>query len=138
MSLLMFTFGDDTPYSVHSPHNFRQNTVVYTGTHDNNTVKGWYTKETDKKLRRRINQYLGRKITSLNVTHALICLAYQSVAKLAMVPMQDILGLGRKARMNIPSVETGNWGWRLTKKQIQNKHIKMLRKWTELFGRIKE
>jgi 4-alpha-glucanotransferase len=136
MSLIMFTFGDDTSYSVHSPHNFRQNTVVYTGTHDNNTTKGWYKKETNKKLRQRINQYTGRKITSLNISREFMRLAYQSVAKLVVIPMQDILGLGKKDRMNIPSVETGNWGWRLTKKQIRKKNVKTLRKWAELYGRL--
>jgi 4-alpha-glucanotransferase len=136
MSVLMFTFGDDTSYSVHSPHNFRPNTVAYTGTHDNNTVKGWYKNEIGKKQKMRINLYAGRKISSSGISRELIRLAYQSVAKLVIVPMQDILGLGIKARMNIPSVEKGNWGWRLTKKQLRKKNIKTLRKWAEIYGRL--
>jgi 4-alpha-glucanotransferase len=136
MSLLVFTFGDDTPYTVHSPHNFRRNTVVYTGTHDNNTVKGWYKKELNKIIKRRINQYTGKRITSSNITLELIRLSYQSVAKLVIIPMQDILGLGQKSRMNIPAVETGNWGWRMTKKQFRKKNVAMLRKLAEMYGRI--
>jgi 4-alpha-glucanotransferase len=135
MSILMFTFGDNTHDSIHSPHNFRANTVAYTGTHDNNTVKGWYKTETGKTQRHRISQYIGRKISSSGISKELIRLVYQSVAKLAIVPMQDVLNLGTKARMNIPSVEKGNWGWRLRKKQIRKKNIITLNKWSEIYGR---
>lgn len=136
MSLMQFTFGDDTPTSVHSPHNFKHNTIVYTGTHDNNTTKGWFKDETGKKLRNRMRMYIGKKITGRNVTEELMRLAYQSVAKLVVIPMQDILGLGRAARMNIPSVETGNWGWRVKANYDQKKTVRKLKKWTELFNRL--
>jgi 4-alpha-glucanotransferase len=136
MCLLEFTFGDDTPTSVHSPHNFTRNSIVYTGTHDNNTAKGWFKDETGKKLRLRMQHYIGKKITSSNVSDELIRLAYQSIAKLVIIPMQDILGLGRKARMNIPSVETGNWGWRVKANYDKIKTIRKLKKWTELFNRL--
>lgn len=80
--------------------------------------------------------YIGRKITGRNVTDELIRLAYQSVAKLVIIPMQDILGLGRNARMNIPSVETGNWGWRVKSNYDRKKIERKLKKWAELFNRL--
>jgi 4-alpha-glucanotransferase len=136
MCLMQFTFGDDTPTSVHSPHNFSKNSIVYTGTHDNNTTRGWFRDETGKKIRNKMRQYIGKKITASNVSEELIRLAYQSVAKLVIIPMQDILNLGKKARMNIPSVETGNWGWRVKSNYDRKKTIRKLKKRTELFNRL--
>lgn len=136
MSVLQFTFGNDTPTSVHSPHNFSINTVVYSGTHDNNTAKGWFKDSAGKKIRTKMKLYTGKRMTSVNISGELIRLAYQSVAKLVIIPMQDILGLGRAARMNIPSVETGNWRWRLKRSYDRKNIIRKLKKQVELFNRI--
>jgi 4-alpha-glucanotransferase len=75
-------------------------------------------------------------VNALNCHKELMHFAYRSVAKLVILPMQDILGLGSKARMNIPSVETGNWKWRLKKYQVKVKVEKKLRKLTEITGRL--
>jgi 4-alpha-glucanotransferase len=136
MRVLMFAFGGDMVNNLHIPHNFSQNSVVYTGTHDNNTVKGWFKKELGRKARKNLSNYLGRNVNAMNCPKAMVRFAYKSVAKLAIIPMQDILGLGMASRMNIPSVETGNWTWRLKKNQIKVKTEKKLRKLSEITGRM--
>ncbi len=136
MRILMFAFGNDTPGSLHTPHNYNRNTVVYTGTHDNNTVRGWFKKELGFKARRKLSQYLGKNMNAINCPKILIQFAYKSVANLTIIPIQDILGLGQQARMNIPSVETGNWRWRLRKNQLKRKVERKLKKLGEITGRI--
>jgi 4-alpha-glucanotransferase len=136
MRVLMFAFGGNMSNNLHIPHNFVPNSVVYTGTHDNNTVKGWFKKELGKKSRKILSLYLGRNVNAVNCPKAMIRFAYKSVAKLAIIPMQDILGLGPASRMNIPSVETGNWIWRLKKNQVKVNTEQKLRKLTEITGRI--
>jgi 4-alpha-glucanotransferase len=136
MRILMFAFGNDMPGSIHIPHNYSQNTVVYTGTHDNNTVKGWFIKELGIKARRKLSYYMGKPVNAINCPKILIQFAYKSVAKLVIIPMQDILALGQQARMNIPSVETGNWRWRLRKHQLTRKSERRLKKLSEITGRL--
>jgi 4-alpha-glucanotransferase len=108
MRILQFAFGGATENRF-LPHNYERNTVVYTGTHDNDTTWGWYNSinETERDLLRR---YLGRDCK--DVTWDLIRLAWMSVADLAMTTLQDVLNLGSEARMNFPGKESGNWGWR--------------------------
>lgn len=137
MKVLQFAFGDDSKDSLHIPHNFASaNFVVYTGTHDNNTSVGWYLNDTDKEERQRLEDYAGHLVTKRNVHRALGRLAYASIAKIVIVPVQDILGLDERARMNMPASLIGNWSWRLKAglpglfEEIQ------LRLWTEVFGRI--
>jgi 4-alpha-glucanotransferase len=132
--ILQFSFEKDMPYSIHTPHNYNQNSVVYTGTHDNNTVKGWYKNELGKKGRKNLQYYLGKKVNSRTCPKELIRFAYKSISCLAIIPMQDILGLGKAARMNIPSVEKGNWRWRLRKRK-RTRTEKELKKLVESFGR---
>ena len=109
MRVLQFAFGDDArnPYL---PHNYDADTVVYTGTHDNDTTAGWYA-ALDEKSRHNLLTYLARD--GSDVVHDLIRLAYQSVADAAIVPMQDVLALGSEARMNLPGRPEANWSWRL-------------------------
>ncbi len=114
MKVLQFAFGDDSAKSIHVPHQYaNQHAVVYTGTHDNDTCVGWYKKELHKKERKRINEYMGYKVDVHQVSFALIRLAYASVAGLAIIPMQDVLGKGSSARMNTPAGTKKNWKWRL-------------------------
>ncbi|MGM0377973.1 MAG: 4-alpha-glucanotransferase, partial [Bacteroidota bacterium] len=113
MRVLQFAFGDDLPESVHIPHNHTFNSVVYTGTHDNNTVQGWYRNELDKAARKRIKLYTGNKIKSKNIHRVFTRLAWASQAQLVIVPVQDLTGKGPEAQMNRPSVSEGNWTWRL-------------------------
>ena len=112
MRILQFAFGDDSN-NAYLPHNYVRNSVVYPGTHDNDTAIGWWNKASDKE-KQFVAKYLGYKsvaeITEIN--WEFIQLALASVADLAILPLQDILGLDDRARMNDPSVNAGNWRWR--------------------------
>lgn len=135
MKLLMFAFGDDLPLNPYIPHNYSRNCVVYTGTHDNNTVKGWFESETSPEDRERLFKYLGREVSADIIHIELMRLAMMSVANLAIIPMQDILGLGHESRMNLPATSKRNWEWRMMKEQITPELIKQLSGMTELYGR---
>jgi 4-alpha-glucanotransferase len=135
MRLMQFAFGTNSDTSVHAPHNHTYNSIVYTGTHDNNTTKGWFASETKHSNRRHLNRYVGKKVRYRNVHLELIRMAYASVAKLAIIPIQDFMGLGSNGRMNVPSVEKGNWEWRLTKKQLKPKIEKRIKTFVKTFGR---
>ena len=113
MKVLLFAFGEDNPMHPYLPHNYQSNCVVYTGTHDNNTIKGWFENEATGKEKERLFNYLGHEVSDSEVHWELIRLAMMSVADMAIIPMQDILGLGQEARMNRPAVKQGNWRWRL-------------------------
>jgi malto-oligosyltrehalose synthase/4-alpha-glucanotransferase len=137
MKVLQFAFGDDMPFSIHIPHQYStDNCVVYTGTHDNNTTKGWYKTESSKLNRQNMTDYIGSKITKRNVAFQLIRLAAASTARLAIIPIQDILGLGKSARMNTPSSTENNWGWTMTQGAFSPDHEAQLRLLTRLFGRF--
>lgn len=135
MRLLLFAFDDTLPRNPYAPHNHVRNCVVYTGTHDNNTVKGWFSTETSDEDRTRLFAYLGREAPYEALHWALIRLAYSSVANLVLIPMQDILGLGGETRMNLPATSDGNWGWRLQAEQITPEVTDRLRQMVHLFGR---
>lgn len=108
MLILQFAFdsGPDNPYL---PHNHTVDSVVYTGTHDNDTTMGWY-QSLDEGRRQQVMEYLGHPNDPM--PWALIESAYASVAQMAIIPMQDVLELGSEQRMNIPGVAEGNWRWR--------------------------
>src|SRR5262249_3316547 len=114
MRVLHFAFGGEADHRF-LPHNYLRNTVVYTGTHDNDTTHGWYaTLPANEKAF--LHRYLGREAT--DVAWDLIRLAWGSVADYAVVPLQDVLDLGTEARMNMPSRAAGNWGWRFTEEML--------------------
>ena len=115
MAVLQYGFGNDIATSPFIPHNFTENIIAYTGTHDNNTTKGWFRKELKEEDKVRLNAYLNQKISEQNASLALIKLGLLSVAKIAIFPLQDFLNLDEKAIMNKPSVGEGNWKWRVTK-----------------------
>lgn len=135
MKILMFAFGYDLPTNPYIPHNLYKNCIVYTGTHDNNTVKGWFENELSTQNKERLFKYFGRKITKDEIPWELIMLAMRSVADTAIFPMQDLLGLDEKARMNLPSTASGNWGWRLVSEQLTSDLSKKLAEMTEICGR---
>jgi malto-oligosyltrehalose synthase/4-alpha-glucanotransferase len=136
MKVLQFAFGDDMSSSIHIPHQYAsENCLVYTGTHDNNTTKGWFKNESSKIDRRNMMNYLGTEINKNNVAFQLMRLAFASTAKLAIIPIQDILGLGKSARMNTPSSTENNWGWRMEAGDFSRNHEERLRVLTRLFGR---
>lgn len=131
MRILQFAFAQiDSP---HLPHRFDPRTVVYTGTHDNDTAKGWFA--TAPELERESSRdYLGCEET--DVAWGLIRSAYTSVAEIAIVPVQDILGLGSEGRMNRPGAEHGNWSWRLQLGALTREHAEKLRRLAEITGRL--
>lgn len=132
MRILQYAFGGDAS-SRDLPHNYNQNSVVYTGTHDNDTTAGWY-RSAAKNVKHHCRTYLkanGREI-SWDMTRA----AFSSVADTAIVPAQDLLGLGNEARMNLPCGRGPNWQWRLRDAQLNEDITQRLRDLTETFGRI--
>lgn len=135
MRVLLFAFGEDFPDGAFLPHNHVRHCFVYTGTHDNNTVKGWFEKEAYEKEKKRLCSYIGRNVSATKISWEMIRLAMMSVADTAIISMQDLLGLGAEARMNDPSKTKGNWHWRLDKDPITKKLTSRLRKMTETYGR---
>src|ERR1700688_4417751 len=109
MAVLQFGFGDAGAHT-HLPHTFTTEKVVYTGTHDNDTLLGWWASGATEYERQQVAAYLGRCDDGVN--WAMIRAASNSVASMCMVPMQDALDLGSDARMNVPSHGGGNWRWR--------------------------
>ncbi len=135
MKVLQFAFGDTLAQSDHAPHNFEPNFFVYTGTHDNNTTAGWYRKEVKAKVREQISVYANAKVTEKNVSEVLTRMAFASVAKTAIIPLQDILGLDESARMNVPASTSKNWQWRLDADISLEKQEKWLKELTQLYNR---
>jgi 4-alpha-glucanotransferase len=135
MSVLQFAFGHDPARSPHAPHNYAENSIVYTGTHDNNTTRGWFEKDLKADRRKVLFDYLGRCVSAGDVAWELMRAAHRSVAKVAIVPMQDVLGLGAEARMNRPAGKDGNWRWRMRPGQSDARLAQRLRKLTETYGR---
>jgi 4-alpha-glucanotransferase len=118
------------------PHTYEANFVAYTGTHDNNTIRGWFEKEATSDDKRRLFRYLGGDVPVSELHWAMIRLAMMSVANMAIFPMQDILGLGEEARMNRPSTGEGNWEWRLLPGQLIPAVTQRLLEMTEIYGRV--
>jgi 4-alpha-glucanotransferase len=109
MRIFQFGFADKHAHN-YLPHHYVTNTVVYTGTHDNNTSRGWWDEEASKVEKEAAKTYLGT--TKKEFVWDMIRSAEGSVADLCLVPVQDILDLGTEARMNMPSRAAGNWTWR--------------------------
>jgi 4-alpha-glucanotransferase len=143
MSILQFAFGADAQGSEFRPHNFPRERVVYTGTHDNDTTIGWWsstgegdsTRSSEDVAREKAFalEYLGADGREMNWT--LIRAALASVANTVIIPMQDVLGLGREARMNLPGRASGNWGFRFTWDQVSADIVKRLRTLVDTYDR---
>ena len=136
MRVLQFAFGDDFPDCLHLPHLYEKNCVAYTGSHDNNTVKGWYHTEIDESTKKKLHQYSGRKLPANKIHWEMIRIAMMSVADMVIIPFQDFPGLGSEARMNTPGKSEGNWSWRMTPDQFTSKIRKKLRQMTQTYGRL--
>lgn len=134
MNVLQFAFGEDMPRSPYLPHHHIRNSVVYTGTHDNNTTTGWFG-ELDTRSRKNVSEYLGKKINEKNISHLLCRLAYMSVSNLVILPMQDILALDGSARMNMPASPQGNWEWRMEEAELSLNVENTLNTWCYYFNR---
>lgn len=136
MRVLQFAFGDESTENPHKPYNFIENCVAYTGTHDNDTTAGWFSAKSDQM---RKEQALARKYMGSECREPVwgfIRMLLSSVAGMAIVPMQDYLGLGSDARMNVPATTGHNWGWRMRGDQMRPELAEKLKEMNQLYGRI--
>ena len=135
MKVVQFAF-DPNGGSAYLPHNYPENSVVYTGTHDNDTTRGWYH-STDKATRDFAKEYINtQRLDEDNLAWDFIRLAMSSKANLCVTPMQDLLNLDGKARINVPSTLGGNWTWRMEKGQFAEETVKRLKRMTWLYERL--
>jgi 4-alpha-glucanotransferase len=131
MKVLQFAFDGD-PANPYLPHNHTENAVIYTGTHDNDTTLAWYQElPADRKVQ--LRSYLGHDDPPM--PEALNRLAFASVCRLAILPMQDVMRLGHGHRMNYPNTKAGNWCWRFDWSQVTAQLADQLTQWTQLYGR---
>lgn len=133
MQILHFAF-DGNPGNGYLPHQSRAEALVYPGVHDNDTTRGWYD-SLDEAARDQLRRYL--RVSGEDIAWDLIRACYRDVARLALIPAQDLLGLGSEARMNRPGLAQGNWQWRLTRDQMEalHGHSPALRELAWLYGR---
>jgi len=131
MRVLQFAFGSDAG-NPHLPHNYSRNCVVYTGTHDNDTTMGWFAAQ-DEQLRHRVRLYTGSDGSDIN--WSFIRLAMNSVCRMAIFPLQDVLGLGSEARLNQPGRPHGNWTWRYRPQMLTDELAAALRDMVVAAGR---
>jgi len=144
MRILQFGFGGDSK-NIDLPHNYVPNVVAYTGTHDNDTTVGWFNSVAGEGSTRTAEQIERERAFCLNYLNTkgeeihwdFIRAVLASVADTAIVPLQDLLGLGTEARMNLPNSTEGNWAWRYDSGQLSDEIAARLKKLTELYGRIK-
>jgi 4-alpha-glucanotransferase len=134
MRVLQFAF-DGKADNPHLPDNYGANTIAYTGTHDNATTRGWY-EALSAPQQQTVWKYLGRsRAAASEVAPALLRLAWESAAALAIAPLQDLLSLGNEARMNVPGRADGNWRWRCTEEMLSTRAFEWLRDLTNASGR---
>ncbi|MFN0085414.1 MAG: 4-alpha-glucanotransferase [Blastocatellia bacterium] len=143
MRVLQFAFGADPAADEFKPYNFTPNSVVYTGTHDNDTTVGWFTttgagdttrsNDEVEKEREFVKQYLGTD--GREIHWDFIRLALAAVSNTVIIPLQDALGAGSEARMNVPARESGNWGWRFGREELTAGLRRRLAGMTAIYGR---
>ncbi len=143
MAILQFAFGIEGNAANYRPHNLERDVIAYTGTHDNDTIVGWWNSaggdstRSDENIRKEkefTSKYIGPG--SDPIEWKMIRLLYSSVARVAMAPMQDVLGLGSEARMNRPGVAEGNWDWRMSPNAFSREILDHLRDLAEVFDRV--
>ncbi len=142
MRILQFAFGGDSK-NIDLPHNYHRNIAVYTGTHDNDTTVGWFKSEAGAGSTRAAAQIESERKFCLDYLNSdgreihwdFIRAVLASVGNIAIIPLQDILGLGNDARMNLPNSTTGNWSWRYAAGALTNDLRDRLKELTELYGR---
>jgi 4-alpha-glucanotransferase len=135
MKVLLFAFEDGFETNPYIPHNVVRDCILYTGTHDNNSVRGWIENEATDTHRQRLRQYFGYDIPAHELNRAFIRLAMSTVADTVIVPLQDILGLGSASRMNRPGIPEGNWKWRFSENMLTSGILEELRSLTTIYGR---
>jgi 4-alpha-glucanotransferase len=144
MRILQFGFGSDTK-NIDLPHNYTPNVVAYTGTHDNDTTVGWFRSVAGEGSTRTAKQIERERTFCLNYLNTdgkeihwdFIRAVLASVANTAIVPLQDVLGLGTEARMNLPNSTAGNWAWRYKPGALTEEIATRLRQLTDLYGRAR-
>lgn len=134
MRVLMFAF-DGSPENGYLPHNYKNPTVVYTGTHDHNTTIGWFKFELPNEGKAYLEKYIGKTPTLGTINFDLIRLAHASVAQYSIIPVQDVLGLDENYRMNTPGTSKGNWRFKLKYSDIDEEKFCKLRDLTDTYGR---
>jgi 4-alpha-glucanotransferase len=132
MKILQFAFWTDSSDDPFLPHNYIQNCVVYTGTHDNDTMCGWYERVPEIE-RARYRLYFDRD--GHNVAWDMIRAGWSSVAVFALAPLQDFLELGNEARMNYPGNPSGNWSWRMPAEAMSDDLIQRIKELNRLYSR---
>jgi 4-alpha-glucanotransferase len=135
MKVLQFAFGEDNPDNPYLPHNYERNCIVYTGTHDNNTTRGWLEEDASDEDKQRFYRYIGRETDVIESLWDYIRLAQSSVADVAIIPLQDILQLDGSARMNLPSRSFGNWQWRFTQDDFSRIPVQRIAEMSRRYGR---
>jgi 4-alpha-glucanotransferase len=131
MKVLQFAFTTDETNDL-LPHNFQKRNVAYTGTHDNDTLLGWW-RSLENEERKRVSSYVNSK--KGNIGERIIEWIWSSTAEIVIIPVQDLLGLGSEARMNIPGTSTGNWGWRVQKRQIKKHPFEFIKRLNRIYNR---
>jgi 4-alpha-glucanotransferase len=131
MKILQFAF-DGGPRNEYLPHHYRPDFVVYTGTHDNDTVRGWY-RTARTQARASARAYLDASGAEMH--WAFLRAAWSSVARMAVAPLQDVLGLGTEGRMNLPGTTSGNWRWRFRWSRVADRDLDRLRELTDRYAR---
>ncbi|MBV9759328.1 MAG: 4-alpha-glucanotransferase [Acidobacteriaceae bacterium] len=143
MAVLQFAFGIESQATTHRPHNFERELFAYTGTHDNDTVMGWWNSEGGDSVRSpeevRKEKAIARRYfgpCDEPVNWKLIRVVLASVARVAVMPMQDVLGLGSESRMNMPGRANGNWSWKMKHGAFTPEYRQRLRDMAEIYDRI--
>ena len=138
-TLIKATHGGRVAENPYAPHNVAPRSVIYTGTHDNDTAAGWWSGSATAQERENFALYTGREVDAGNAAEIMTRMALSSTVELAIVPAQDLLGLGAECRMNRPSVPKGNWGWRLTEDEAARLRDKApsLRALNDIYGRLR-
>jgi len=144
MRILQMAFGTDPKAAEYRPHRHIDNCAVYTATHDHNTTVGWFTAEPGTQSTQSREEVEAERLHALRYIGSdgaeihwdFIRMALRSVARLAIFPLQDVLGLGSASRMNLPGTATGNWEWRFTYDMLGDESRRRLREWTDLYERL--
>lgn len=131
MKILQFAFSSDAK-NQNLPHNYGANFVAYTGTHDNDTTLGWFN-SIEKPERKMLRKYLTG--SGKELVRQMIESIWASSAMMAIIPMQDVLGLDTDARMNTPGTASGNWAWRYTWEQLRPNHQRFIKEITKKYNR---
>ena len=143
MAVLQFAFGNDAQADSFKPHNYERNLVAYSGTHDNDTVTGWWRSEGGDSTRTaeevRVEKARARAYLNADgaeIPWAIIRMLMASVADTVLFPMQDVLGLGSEARMNTPSTASRNWRWRMRADATTPALAARIREMAEVYQRV--